>query len=750
MEWTHTLLFYIPACPFTTSLEMIQHRLRETGISQDRQTLAAALEELAHQFPIHQDPQTQEWQWRGEMDLPTALMYRMWEAVVLSQRHMLPPSLRSGLQPYFEKAEATLAAFPEYPWSAWADKVRMVNEFPFQPPDTSQVMDQVLEMLLNDQQFFVTYSSPHRDKPKRYSLHPLGLVYKDVKPYLVSTIYKFESLTTLPIYRMSEISPLNKKRQIPPGYQDIDTFIQKGGFRWGSQEPMSLKLEVRPYVVQYLREMPFSEDQIIEDSGNGWFTLTATVPDTWNLTTAILEIGDYVKVIEPKQLLDRVRRIISNSARQYQQDFLAALDEAADLFRDIAEFETLTETIASFSTQVFPITSCVVLDESRCAVSSIPDPCKTWMKSVESELEYLEIPEGEILHHQDYEVESGKTISVTYLSLESGKNHSGYLLFFHQEGLKLLAEYQDQLEFYAKFIGTHLENAIISNQFQKFVPPKLTWLIKRQEGKFPTTILFSDVRNFTQMSESMTPDEVYEFVNTYLGLMTQPIEAHDGIVDKYIGDAIMALFVDEKQDPIEAANHAFQAALGMQEALNDYNRQRKQDGRAPVGMGIGIHSGEAFLGTVGSAGRMSSTALGDAVNFASRLESMTKYYHCNMIISSQTYRLLEQPKVLWRELDFVRAKGKSKPESILEIFNGDAEPLRSRKQEILSPYHQGLMYYFAQDWPAALQFFDQCLSSFPDDTVSKMYIKRCQDYLQSPPGEDWDRTFGPVTSIFSS
>lgn len=290
------------------------------------------------------------------------------------------------------------------------------------------------------------------------------------------------------------------------------------------------------------------------------------------------------------------------------------------------------------------------------------------------------------------------------------------------------------------------------NVFEKFVPRQFLTRIATEGienielGKAQAdviTVLFSDIRDFTELSESMeNPQDLLNFLNSYLTRMNPAIHLNGGFVDKFIGDAIMALFDQPHFEDTDEAHSAVRAAIGMQETLKVYNGHRKNSGYAPIATGIGIHTGQVIFGTIGSHERMESTVLGDVVNLASRLEGLTKIYNSRIIISSETWRLLEDDgTILSRELDFVRVKGAKKAISIFEIFNSDPEPIRDLKLKILGPFHEGEVNYYNQNWKDALKLFKSCLDIFPEDNVSQMYYERCQKLIDSPPGENWDSSF---------
>ncbi|MBF0276423.1 MAG: cyclic nucleotide-binding domain-containing protein [SAR324 cluster bacterium] len=285
--------------------------------------------------------------------------------------------------------------------------------------------------------------------------------------------------------------------------------------------------------------------------------------------------------------------------------------------------------------------------------------------------------------------------------------------------------------------------------FQKFVPEQFLNRVAKEglenitvgdaESDF-VTVLFSDIRNFTTLSESLTPQEIFKFLSAYLSRMSEPIHKHGGFIDKFIGDAIMAIFNRPGSPDSDEAQGAIQAAIGLYETLQIYNQHRKNCNYPPLDIGIGIHSGPVMMGTVGSESRMDFTVIGDTVNVASRLESLTKYYQVPLIISYQTHRLLDLSHYHARELDTVKVKGKSEKVVIYEVFSGFTEEF-DKKCELLPIYNRALIHYQIQDWDEAIHFFNECLKIFPQEHVSQLYLERCQNFKKNPPASGWEHVF---------
>jgi len=269
----------------------------------------------------------------------------------------------------------------------------------------------------------------------------------------------------------------------------------------------------------------------------------------------------------------------------------------------------------------------------------------------------------------------------------------------------------------------------ITEAYSRFVPRQFLNLLGiadirkvelGQQVERKMTILFADIRDFTSLSESMSPQENFNFLNSYLVQMEPVITAHGGFIDKYIGDAIMALFPDSP----DAALHC---SLAMLERLEEYNEGRQRAGYRPIRIGIGINTGIVILGTVGGAARMDGTVIGDAVNLAARLERLTKAYRVSILISEYTLYCLDQPS-LWsiRFLDRTHVRGKQDNQSVYEVFNGDPVALRDAKSKTLKMFEQALAYYHLDDILAAREQLMACLATAPDDDAARVYLGRCE------------------------
>ncbi|OHD54682.1 MAG: hypothetical protein A2Y33_02560 [Spirochaetes bacterium GWF1_51_8] len=278
---------------------------------------------------------------------------------------------------------------------------------------------------------------------------------------------------------------------------------------------------------------------------------------------------------------------------------------------------------------------------------------------------------------------------------------------------------------------------------ERYLPPQLVGELYRKSAslepggkKQEVTILFSDIRSFTTISESMPAEEVVTLLNSYLSSMTDIIFANNGTIDKFIGDAIMTIFgAPVKSD--DDALRAIRTAVLMTRGLKEFNRMHPEL-KAPLEIGIGIHSGDVIAGNIGSEKRIDYTVIGDNVNLSSRIEGLTKHYKCPILISETTFRALPagapNEMFLLREVDDVVVKGKTKSIRIYEVMCFDNGGEREARENVKNGFEKGLALYRNRQFrEAAAEFMN-----LPDDPLSRFYVSRCEKYIETPPGVSWD------------
>ena len=252
------------------------------------------------------------------------------------------------------------------------------------------------------------------------------------------------------------------------------------------------------------------------------------------------------------------------------------------------------------------------------------------------------------------------------------------------------------------------------------------------------TIFFSDIRSFTTLSEGMDPQDLVNFLNEYLTEMTNLAFEYDGVVDKYIGDAMMAFWgapIDDPEHPVKACR----SAIRMLEELELLNIKWKKEGRPQINIGIGINTADVTIGNMGSEARFDYTVMGDGVNLASRLEAINKQYKTRIIISQYTYELVKD-KFISRMIDKVAVKGKKEPVVIYELIS-EIRNLPETKQKVLKLFEKGLSLYFKADMKEAKRYFAAALKLDPQDGPSEVFFKRCEELEKNPPDANWDGVF---------
>jgi adenylate cyclase len=290
------------------------------------------------------------------------------------------------------------------------------------------------------------------------------------------------------------------------------------------------------------------------------------------------------------------------------------------------------------------------------------------------------------------------------------------------------------------------EKESIRETFGKYVDPRIVATVldrnslTQQGEKQVMTVFFSDIEGFTTLCEQITPENVVNLLNHYFTIMSEPISAQRGIIDKYIGDAIMAFwgppFTNEREHAILACHAALDQVARLdafRQTLPDLTGLRK--GLPNFNMRMGICTGEVTVGTIGSSSKKNYTVIGDTVNLAARLEAANKHYGTRLIISDATY-LLAKDVIEVRALDCVRVVGKSEPVHIYELLGmrGQVDPARLA---LRSQFEQGLAAYRQRDWESARAAFLACQQQDPNDGPSKTFLARLDRFAELTPGEDW-------------
>ncbi len=254
------------------------------------------------------------------------------------------------------------------------------------------------------------------------------------------------------------------------------------------------------------------------------------------------------------------------------------------------------------------------------------------------------------------------------------------------------------------------------------------------------TVLFADIRNFTTISENMSASQIKEMLNNFLTPMTEIIFKHRGTIDKYVGDMIMAFWGAPLKDK-RHAKHAISAAIEMQQALKKLRETAIEKGSPEIRMGIGLNSGLMSVGDMGSKFRRNYTVLGDAVNLASRIENLTKFYGVSSIATEFTVE--QQPTFVFRLLDKVRVKGKDNAVKLFEIV-GFREQLTPELAEEIQMSETALNYYFNSAWQNAYELFLKLSEKNPESKFYKIYLARIAEFEKNPPSKEWDGIYSHI------
>jgi adenylate cyclase len=300
------------------------------------------------------------------------------------------------------------------------------------------------------------------------------------------------------------------------------------------------------------------------------------------------------------------------------------------------------------------------------------------------------------------------SVTLTYVGAEAYRN-----LVIEKKGKYLKKAF-------SSYVSAELVDEIVKN------PDRL----KLGGEKRELSILFSDIRGFTTLSESLSPEELVRLLNEYLAPMTRIVMEERGTLDKFIGDAVMALY----NAPLTVAGHAGHAcrsALKMLDRLHELNIEFAKRGVPHIDIGIGINTGEAVVGNMGADMRFDYTAIGDNVNLASRLEGLNKYYGTHILVSELT-RSQAADEFVFREVDLVRVKGKNEPVAVYELMH--------EKTESATAFAEGLALYRAQEFARAQAIFAE-IAADAGDQVSELYVQRCREFLILPPEGEWDGVY---------
>jgi len=305
-----------------------------------------------------------------------------------------------------------------------------------------------------------------------------------------------------------------------------------------------------------------------------------------------------------------------------------------------------------------------------------------------------------------------------------------------------IGELSEGFNIMAQRIKDHIDNInALSISYFRFVPKQFLDFLGKQkitdiklgdQVQREMTVMFSDIREFTEISENFTPKENFDFINHYLGYMEPVVMRNNGFIDKYIGDSIMALYS-------LSVNDAINAAIEMRAKLEEFNEDLKMNDKRTIDSGIGIHTGDLMLGIVGGRSRIEGTVISDHVNLASRLEGLTKIYGAPIIVSQDSLIKIENPlQYNFRFLDIVKVKGRKSSVNIFEILDGEKANQRKLKIETKEQFNKAIELYRNTSFEEASILFSTLRKANPNDKAIHLYLERCEKNIKYGIPEDWD------------
>ena len=299
---------------------------------------------------------------------------------------------------------------------------------------------------------------------------------------------------------------------------------------------------------------------------------------------------------------------------------------------------------------------------------------------------------------------------------------------FHKD--ELLARIKTQIDLHNIF---NVAGRFIPNEFlHSLNRERITEVMLGDYTERNVTVLFTDIRDYTSLAETMTPEENFRFVNAFHGRMGPIIQKNQGFINQYLGDAIMAIFPDDSES-------ALRAAIQMQQALAKYNKERLVDDRKAIKMGVGLHTGPLIMGIIGDKNRMDAATIADTVNTASRVESLTKYYGTSILISEDSFQQIENKENFHvRFLGRVQVKGKKEPVGLYECYDGDLENTLAKKIETQADFEMGLQQFFNREFPEATATLNKVLKINSEDHSARLFLNKASKYILEGVPEDWD------------
>jgi class 3 adenylate cyclase len=330
-----------------------------------------------------------------------------------------------------------------------------------------------------------------------------------------------------------------------------------------------------------------------------------------------------------------------------------------------------------------------------------------------------------LARHELVQYTAGDLKMLTTLSLQASSAIESALLF--EKNIREVKEREEAMRRVYEATGKFVPFEFLRSLGKEFI----TDIRLGDHVEKVVTVLFTDIRDYTTLAEQMSPKENFHFVCSLNESIGPMIKKYKGFVNQYLGDSIMAIFPGSATD-------ALNAAIEMQKKVQEFNLERKANGQVPIKIGIGMHTGILIMGVTGDLERMDAATISDTVNTASRIESLTKYYHTSILLSDASLEQVQQSeKFSLRHLGKVQVKGKKAPVGIYECFSGNTEEEIDRMEKTLTAFNQGMNHYLNKSFSDAIDSFTLVLQDNPEDLTAEFFIEKATRYIKYGVPENW-------------
>lgn len=502
---------------------------------------------------------------------------------------------------------------------------------------------------------------------------------------------------------------------------------------WGATAKAKRLMETHSYLI-IKRGVPGEETVRDTTVGNGLETVsTVTGAENLDLTSIIKAANILNGTIVLEELLERLIRVVMENAGAQRSIILIRSETGYQVTVEGTSGETLQIRNHNVPLERYP-------DIPASAIAySVRTRQRLLINRGEMEDMFLRDPYVKTVNPGSVLVQpllhQGNLVGILYLE------HRQTSKAFTPKNLQVLGMLSTQIAISVDNAMLYREQRLLTESYSRFVPREFVTFLGKDsildvnlgdQIQRDMTILFSDMRNFTGISETMTPEDNFNFLNSYLARVSPIVRANEGFIDKYIGDAIMALF---PKHPVDAVN----TAIGIQAEVRRYNATLPPESPARLEIGIGIHGGSLMLGTIGERERLETTVISDAVNVASRLENLTKTYGTPIIVSEAIVNALDpSDRFMCRYLDTVRPVGKKEAIELWEIIDGMTNEIRELKLASKPVFDEGLRLYRERKFPEATTIFRNIFIENPGDIPARIYRDRCAYWSGHAINAEWD------------